>query len=109
VMTIFGVLFAPFAEEVFFRGLLFPALSRRVGAVFSLALTALLFGAVHAEQLGHAWSQVACIAAVGAVLTAVRWRFHSLASSTLMHMGYNGVLFAALYVQTQGFRDLRLH
>src|SRR5690242_14221677 len=28
-MAIFGVLFAPFAEELFFRGLLFPVLKRR--------------------------------------------------------------------------------
>jgi hypothetical protein len=46
---------------------------------------------------------------VGAVLTAVRWRFHSLASSTLVHVGYNGALFAALFVETRGFTNLSLH
>lgn len=106
LMTGFGVVMAPIAEEVFFRGLLFPALSRRVGAVTGLLLTSLLFGAAHADQLGDAWSQVACIVAVGAALTLVRWRFHSLAASTLVHMGYNGVLFATLFVQTQGFTHL---
>jgi CAAX protease family protein len=106
LMAAFGVLFAPFAEEVFFRGLLFPALSRRAGAILGLLATALLFGAVHAQQLGEAWSQVACIVAVGAVLTLVRWRYHSLASSTLMHMGYNAALFATLFAQTHGFRQL---
>ena len=106
LMSAFGVLIAPFAEEVFFRGLLFPALSRRAGALAALLLTSLLFGIVHAEQLGGAWLQVACIAFVGAVLTLVRWRFHSLASSTLVHMGYNGVLFAVILVQTRGFTQL---
>lgn len=106
MMSIFGVFIAPFAEEVFFRGLLFPALSRRVGVVVGLVITALLFGVVHAQQLGEAWLQVACIVAVGAILTLVRWRYHSLASSMLVHMGYNGVLFAALFVQTHGFTHL---
>jgi membrane protease YdiL (CAAX protease family) len=106
LMTAFGVLFAPLAEEVFFRGLLFPALSRRTGAIIGLLATSLLFGAVHAEQLGHAWSQVALIGAVGAVLTLVRWRFHSLASCTLVHMGYNASLFTALFAQTHGFTQL---
>jgi membrane protease YdiL (CAAX protease family) len=102
-MTVFGVLIAPFAEEVFFRGLLFPALARHTGALLSLLLTGLLFGAVHSSQLGDAWAQIACIALVGLILTAVRWRFHSLASSTLVHVGYNGVLFVVLFFQTHGF------
>ena len=103
MMTVFGVFIAPFAEELLFRGLLFPALTRRVGLVISLVLTSVLFGFVHAQQLGGAWIQIASIIVVGAVLTITRWRFHSLASSTLVHVGYNGTLFLALFVGTQGF------
>ncbi len=106
LMSAFGIFIAPFAEEVLFRGLLFPALARRAGALFSLLVTSAFFGAMHAQQLGEAWIQVACIVGVGAVLTLVRWRFHSLASSTLVHVGYNGALFVALFVQTRGFTNL---
>jgi uncharacterized protein len=106
LMAVFGVLIAPFAEEVFFRGLLFPALARHTGTLVSLLVTSLLFGAIHSAQLAGAWTQIACIALVGCVLTAVRWRFHSLASSTLVHVGYNGVLFAVLFFQTKGFTNL---
>jgi len=109
MMAAFGVLVAPFVEEVLFRGLLFPALTRRAGALLSLVATSVLFGMIHAQQLAGAWVQVAFIVAVGAVLTAVRWRFHSLASSTLVHVGYNGALFAALFVETHGFTNLSLH
>ncbi|MGD0479790.1 MAG: CPBP family intramembrane glutamic endopeptidase [Terracidiphilus sp.] len=108
LMSAFAVLVAPFAEEVLFRGLLFPALARRAGALISLLATSVLFGAIHAGQLGGAWAQVACIILVGAVLTAVRWRFHSLASSTLVHVGYNGALFVALFMQTRGFTNFSL-
>jgi membrane protease YdiL (CAAX protease family) len=108
LMTAFGVLIAPFAEEVLFRGLLFPALARRAGAVFSFVVTSLLFGAIHAQQLAGAWIQVSCIVVVGAALTAVRWRYRSLAASTLVHVGYNGALFAGLFVATRGFTDFSL-
>jgi membrane protease YdiL (CAAX protease family) len=109
LMSLFGVFIAPFAEEILFRGLLFPALARRTGAVISVILTASLFAAVHAQQLGEAWLQVACIFVVGIVLTVVRWRFHSVASSALVHMGYNGLLFSALFMQTNGFTHLPPH
>ena len=109
LMSAFGVAFAPLVEEVLFRGLIFPALARHVGAAISLGATALLFGGVHSAQLGGSWVQVALIVAVGAVLTAVRWRMHSLAASTLVHVGYNGALFAALFVQTKGFTQLAGH
>ena len=106
LMSVFGVLVAPFAEELFFRGLLFPALARRAGLLLSVLLTAFSFGALHAIQLGGDWSQVALICFVGLVLTVVRWRAHSLASSTLMHVGYNAVIFATLIAQTRGFTHI---
>ncbi|HVJ05090.1 MAG TPA: CPBP family intramembrane glutamic endopeptidase [Candidatus Saccharimonadales bacterium] len=105
LLSIFGVFFAPFVEEVLFRGLLFPALARRAGALFSLLMTSVLFGAIHSQQLAGAWIQVTCIVLVGIVLTVVRWRFRSLASSTLVHVGYNGALFVALFIQTRGFTN----
>jgi membrane protease YdiL (CAAX protease family) len=108
MMSIFGVFVAPFVEEVLFRGLLFPALARRAGVLLSLVVTSLLFGAMHATQLGGAWIQVSFIVLVGVVLTVVRWRSRSLACSTLVHVGYNGLLFAALFVQTRGFTQFPL-
>lgn len=103
LMSAFGVLIAPFVEELFFRGLLFPALARHTGAIVSLIMTSVLFGLVHGQQLAGAWIQITCIILVSMVLTAIRWRFRSLACSTLVHVGYNGALFVALFVQTRGF------
>jgi membrane protease YdiL (CAAX protease family) len=103
LMTAFGVLVAPFVEEILFRGMLFPALTRRAGVMFSLVATSVFFGAIHSQQLAGAWMDVCCIMFVGVVLTVVRWRFRSLACSTLVHVGYNGTLFVALFVQTHGF------
>lgn len=42
-----GVIFAPFTEEVFFRGYVFRALSLRKGWVKGVVYSSLVFGAVH--------------------------------------------------------------
>src|SRR3954464_6587353 len=43
MMAAFGVLVAPLAEELLFRGLLFPVFARWLGVSAGVALTALLF------------------------------------------------------------------
>jgi hypothetical protein len=109
MMTIFGAIIAPFVEEVFFRGLFFPALTRYIGVFLSMIVTSVFFGLIHAGQLAGAWIEVSVIVIVGTVLTLVRWRFRSLASSTLVHIGYNASLFGALFVQTRGFTSFPIH
>ena len=107
MMAGFGTLVAPFCEELFFRGLLFPLLLRRVGMFIAVLITAALFALIHAAQLAHAWAAVSMLFAVGVVLTLVRARAHSLAASVLVHAGYNLALFALLYAGTAGFHDFK--
>ena len=59
LLAIFGVVVAPFVEELFFRGLLYPSLARHTGVGGSIALTAAAFAVVHQEQLAHAWVPLA--------------------------------------------------
>lgn len=106
VLAIFGSLLAPFAEEVFFRGLLFPALARKTSAVFSIVVTSFLFALLHGSQLGWSWGPLLLLFAVGATLTIVRAFTGSVASSSLVHVSYNLTLFIFLYVGTNGFRNL---
>jgi membrane protease YdiL (CAAX protease family) len=44
-----GVVFAPVAEEIFFRGFIFRAMSERKGAARGLLYSSVLFAAVHAN------------------------------------------------------------
>jgi uncharacterized protein len=106
MLALFGVIVAPFVEEIFFRGFLYPALARRVGIGSSVALTAAFFAAVHQGQLAHAWVPLAWLFIVGLVLTLVRVRTKSVATCVLIHMAYNATLFAFLFHQTHGFRQL---
>ncbi|MGI4755772.1 MAG: CPBP family intramembrane glutamic endopeptidase [Janthinobacterium lividum] len=65
-----------------------------------------LFAAMHAKQLGFAWSAVAVLWLVGGVLTTVRVRLNSVAASTVVHAVYNGWIFVIIFFVTDGFRHL---
>jgi membrane protease YdiL (CAAX protease family) len=123
LMFAFGVTGAPLFEEFFFRGFLLPAflnafrwlslkgdLSPRaalwLGVPVSFLLTSLPFALLHAPQVSHAWGPILLIGIVSVVLCAVRFRFNSLAASTLVHSAYNFTLFAGILFQTGGFRHL---
>jgi len=106
VISMFGVFFAPIFEEIYFRGFLYPALARWLGAPFAIFLTSLFFAAIHAPQLSHAWGPVLVIFLVGVGLTTVRAVKKSVAATILMHMAYNGTIFIAAYFATDGFRHM---
>lgn len=107
-LAAFGILVAPFVEELFFRGFLFPALARPLGVFLSTVITAGGFALIHGEQLAHAWIPLLLLFIVGAVLTLARAKTQSVAVSVLMHMGYNSTLFTLLYIATHGFRHMEL-
>ncbi|MBV8052520.1 MAG: CPBP family intramembrane metalloprotease, partial [Acidobacteriaceae bacterium] len=91
MMSVLSVTLAPFMEEVFFRGLLYPVLARRFGVAASIFLTGAAFGLLHGAQLKYSWA-VLIIFIVGVVLTAVRAYTKSVGASFLVHAAYNGTL-----------------
>jgi uncharacterized protein len=125
-----GVLLAPLCEEIVFRGFLLPALATAYdwlsldrtpagierwqrstahttpAKVFAALLSSLAFALLHAPQDRYAWGIIAVLFFVGLVLAFVRLKLHSVAASTLVHMTYNGTLFAVMVVVTRGFRHL---
>ena len=102
----FAITLGPLMEELFFRGFLYPVIARRLGLSWGILLTALPFGLIHAVQYGYAWGAVLIIFLVGVVLTAVRARTKSVASSFLTHVGYNTTLMFLAALQTDGFRHM---
>jgi uncharacterized protein len=128
----FGVTFAPFFEEMFFRGFLLPslctawdwAIERAKGkpalpldanghpqwsltamVVASIA-TSIPFAWMHAEQTGYSLGPFLLLVGVSLVLCAVRLLTRSLASSVFVHACYNFLLFSLMMVATGGFRHL---
>ena len=106
MMAIFGVTVAPFVEEMFFRGFLYPVLARWLGVGLGIVLTAIPFALLHSAQLGNAWGPLVVLFVVGVVLTAVRAITKSVASSMLVHIGYNLTLFSLLFVASGHFHHL---
>jgi uncharacterized protein len=106
IMALFGTAVAPFVEELFFRGLLYPVLTRSLGVPASVVATSAAFALIHENQLAHAWAPLTMIFAVGVVLTVTRARTQSLATSVLVHVGYNATLFTMLYFASDHFQHL---
>jgi len=104
--AVFAITLGPLMEELFFRGFLYPVIARRLGIAWGVFLTALPFGLIHAVQYGYAWGAVLIIFLVGIVLTTVRARTKSVASSFLVHVGYNATLMVLAALQTDGFRHM---
>jgi hypothetical protein len=106
LLSLIAVTLGPLMEELFFRGLLYPVLARRMGVVWGILLTALPFGLIHLPQYGWAWGAALVIFLVGVVCGAVRATTKSVAASFLVHAGYNGTQMFLLVLATGGFRHL---
>jgi uncharacterized protein len=132
ILFAFGVTFAPFFEEIAFRGFLLPALATAgdwIGekiahnprrsldlnghpqwsfsamAIASL-LTSIVFAFMHADQTSYSLGPFVLLIVVSLVLCFARLRLRSLASSVLLHASYNFLLFSFMLIGTSGFRHL---
>jgi membrane protease YdiL (CAAX protease family) len=94
VVILFGVVIAPFVEEMFFRGFLFPLVARSVGPWASMILTAVLFAVLHGAQYEWAWQQLVLIGLAGVAFGFARYRTGATTASFLIHAGFNAVQFA---------------
>jgi uncharacterized protein len=91
-----AIVFAPVFEELFFRGFVQPLLSRTLGTLAGIVITALLFGALHGFEYSWVWQYTVFISLVGIVLGFVRARTGSTIPSTVMHGFFNAVSVVAL-------------
>ena len=128
----FGVLFAPFFEEMAFRGFMLPAfatawdwaIEKSTGKparpldendhpqwsisamVIASILTTLPFALMHVDQQGHSLGPFILLIVISLILCAVRIVTRSLAASTVVHACYNFLLFFLMLISTDGFRHL---
>jgi hypothetical protein len=126
----FGVTFAPFFEEIVFRGFMLPALAtawdwaiekstgkpaRPLDAsghpqwsifamVIASVLTTIPFALMHADQQGHSLGPFLLLITVSLILCALRLKTRSLAACTLVHACYNFLIFFTMLIGTGGFR-----
>ncbi|MDX2181359.1 MAG: type II CAAX endopeptidase family protein [Bryobacteraceae bacterium] len=92
-MIAFAVVVAgPVTEELYFRGLAQPLLTRSFGPFTGNLGVAIPFGILHADQLQMSVPNVALIVMAGAGFGAIRYRLDSLFAAIVMHSVYNGLL-----------------
>lgn len=106
MVALFGILIAPMAEEIAFRGFLYPALRPWTGRILAALLTSVPFALLHAQQVAHAWGPLAMVFLVSMVLVAIRERTGSVAASALVHACYNLSIFGVIFYASGGFQHL---
>jgi membrane protease YdiL (CAAX protease family) len=92
-MLLMGGFLAPFAEELYFRGVLYPWLRQRWGVEIAILASSFIFGIVHgnAALAGAAF-------VLGIILAWVYERSDSLWPAVLIHVINNSVKIAVLYI-----------
>ena len=81
-----GVIGAPIAEEIIFRGYLYPVAKKYTSQWFAVLFTGVLFGVVHLNLMGL--PQLALIGILLAILYEVTG---SLWVPIICHMAFNGM------------------
>lgn len=101
VVIAFGVVVAPFVEELIFRGFLFPLVARSIGPWPGMIATAILFALPHGAQNGWAWQQLTLIALAGVAFGFARYRSGATSAAFLMHASFNATQFAGFLLVRQ--------
>lgn len=92
VVTAFLAVFtAPLVEEVIYRGMLYPAISRLMGAGVAIGLVSLLFASVHFLQYKNNLAVIGAITLVSITLTTVRALTRRLLPCFVIHLLFNGI------------------
>ena len=96
--TLFAaVVIAPFCEEVFFRGFVFPGLRRGMSLGWAIIISSLLFGVAHADP-----GSFPVLFVIGLALAFLRWRTRSIWPCIMLHMLNNGIAALAIVLTMRG-------
>jgi membrane protease YdiL (CAAX protease family) len=94
----------PLAEEIYYRGFIFPALAVRWGRGIAVAVVTLWFGLVHVYQLSGNPVAMTVVATVGLVFSLLRAFTGSTWPGLAAHVAYNATL--ALPIAIEGLKRL---
>jgi membrane protease YdiL (CAAX protease family) len=98
VMLLVVAFGAPIAEETVFRGVLLPSLAQRLGRGWAVAITTVVFSAMHLNLFSFA-----PVLLVGWVLAELFLRSRSLWVSIACHSAFNGIgVLMVLLLRGQG-------
>lgn len=96
--TLFAaVIVAPFCEEVFFRSFVFMGLRNDMTLVWSIVLSALIFGVAHGDP-----GSFPVLFYIGLALAFVRWYTRSIWPGFILHVMNNGLSAVLLILALHG-------
>lgn len=95
LLLILVAIIAPIAEELFFRGMLYPLFRQRWGVVPAIVTSALVFGLVHLIPV-----LIPGLVFVGLILAWMRERSNSIVPGIIVHALQNGIVMLGIYVIT---------
>jgi membrane protease YdiL (CAAX protease family) len=81
------IFIAPIVEEIFFRGFVYPAFRKKMGVVWGILLSALVFTLFHLEPY-----QIPPLLVIGAILAFIYERTRSLVPVIILH-GLNNAFY----------------
>ena len=82
---------APLVEEVVYRGVLYSALRRRLGAIAAVVAVVAIFAAIHFPQYIESVAALVTITLLSLVLTVVRAWTGRLLPCVVIHLLFNGI------------------
>ena len=85
------IAFAPVCEELFFRGFVFPGISKRWGLIAGIVASGLIFSSAHLL-----YKSFIPIAGVGMVFAYTYYRSKNIVSTMAAHIAFNSVSIAAI-------------
>ncbi|MDD4013600.1 MAG: type II CAAX endopeptidase family protein [Candidatus Omnitrophica bacterium] len=91
--TIFAAVFGPVAEEIFFRGFMYPAVRKSTGRIPAMVITSAVFAFLHAHLVGFL-----PIFVLGMLLVYLFERTASIVPSVLVHIFHNVAMVAFVFV-----------
>lgn len=94
------ILVGPLVEELLFRGALLSVLRTRLGDGWAVAVSAILFGAVHLPDLGWLWYAVPNLVLVGVFCAWLRVRSGSIWPGFVAHAANNALATAGWFMAT---------
>ena len=100
MLALIAIGLAPPVEEFVFRGVLLEGVLRRSGRSAAVAVTALLFAAVHLPDMWGYWPGILTILLGGTLLAELRLRTGSLVAPVIGHASYNAALIVLAAIMT---------
>jgi membrane protease YdiL (CAAX protease family) len=94
----FSITIGPIAEELTWRGFIYPALNRRYGIYTAVIITSLGHGLIHAPQLWGAWFSILAIVVVSIIATVIRAFTKSTLASIVFHLAYNFIVVIGVFL-----------